>query len=156
MSKLLPYNQFVVSRPSEIYYVLKSDGPDAEAVGKAFGVAGHLASQSTKQLVIAAIETKTTLDIFRDVVNDAFVDALVKKKQVGVSFNNVDCTVFLRTRRIAERGFTSGPILALHLPPKDMAGVLADPRATSVVYIPWVQEELKELLRLQPNAKPVD
>lgn len=143
-------------RAPEIFYVVKKgDWPDAVAVGKGFGLAGELASKSTKQIVIAAIETKTTLDIFREVVNDDFVETLRKKKQVEVSFNNVHCTVLLQTRRIALTGFRAGPILALHLPPKDLAQVLDDPRATAIVYVPWVQTELDELLRLHPNAKPV-
>src|SRR5579884_3547249 len=64
-----------------------------------------LASATTKELLLAAIDTKVTLDIVRSIVSDDFVDHLKEEKRAKVN----DCTMYLSTKLISPAEFSRSP-----------------------------------------------
>ena len=109
------------------------------AVAKAISIA----IQNHSNEVAIAIHSKTNLD---GVISDAIGEDTIKVFQKpGGTINIEKVTIFLITEKICS-DFKSGVLIALHTNTKYLAKLLSDTRATDLIYIPFLLEELNDYL----------
>jgi hypothetical protein len=124
-------------------YHTTNTGPHATDFRQALATAIITASNNGTNEVLIYVHGKTNLDgVVSEVIGERAVKALQKP---GGTIASNGTTIYLETDRIRST-FRSGIIVATHLSTKSLNKVLSDRRATDIVYVPWVPQELQDYL----------
>ena len=122
-------------------YHTKTSIPSIESFQNAFGMAMAKAIENETNEVVIYVHGKTNLN---GIISDAIGGIASKLEKNGET--KIGCVnLYLETERI-KSVFNSGVIIASHISTKLLGKVLADPRATDTVYVPWASEELDNYL----------
>lgn len=129
------------------FYYTDTAGADAEAIRLGIAYAVNLATSGQCAL---AVHTKRQLDapIFTDVLG---ADTVRELKNDGRSI--IKRTMFLMTERIDPRDFMRGPVVAVHINLKFLQNIARNRKATDLIYVPWLRDELRSVLSLYPGAQ---
>jgi len=125
-----------------MHYHTKISAPSIEAFQNAFAMAMAKVIDNDTNEVIIFVQGKTNLD---GIISDA-IGGIATKLQKSGATKIGSVNVFLETEEIKST-FSSGVIIASHVSNKLLGKILADPRATDTVYVPWASEELDDYLK---------
>jgi len=129
-------------------YHTKTFGSSIEGFQSAFAMAFARAIENDTNEVVIFVHGKTNLD---GTISDAIGGIANKLQKKGVTKIGV-VNLFLETERI-KSAFRSGVIIASHVSIKLLGKILADQRATDVVYVPWASEELNDYLEKNESTE---
>ena len=122
-----------------IYYTV-SHGPDRQALNVAFQQLMSLAANRTRECAVAVgtMQVIGRCSEFEKLVGQAVAEAL---RRGSLQVNGI--RVKLITRRLRRDDFGSGPILALYLQPRDLEKYFEEGRITDLIYVPWLEADMK-------------
>lgn len=129
-------------------YHTNTHGPSEAGFKTAFLKAvAEAASSGTNEVLLSTHSLNNLQGVITSVFGVPVAKALEKTKKATV--NGV--TIFLETERIRS-SFSKGVAFAPFVSPSLLAVLLADPRATDVVYVPWASTELADYVQNHPSS----
>jgi hypothetical protein len=132
-----------------IYYI-NSYGGDTELLMK--GVAKVLSLAKDSKFRQGAVSAHTKNQVGHSNIWEEVIGKLATKNLANGQVKIDGCTLYLLTERIDPLGFVQGPILAAAISTEFLNRVLRNRKATDVIFVPWLEEELEDFKRSNPNA----
>ncbi len=86
-------------------------------------------------------------NIWEDVIGEVATKTL-SKGQVTID----GCTFYLLTERIDPAAFIRGPVLAAAISTQFLNRVLTNRKATDIIFVPWLEEELDDFKHNHTDA----
>jgi hypothetical protein len=132
-----------------VYYI-DSYGGDTQLLVK--GVAKVLSLAKDSRFRQAAVAAHTKNQISHSNIWEEAIGELATKNLAKGLIKIEGCTLYLLTERIDPSAFIQGPILAAAINTEFLNRVLKNRKATDVVFVPWLEEELEDFKRSNPDA----
>ncbi|AVH34061.1 hypothetical protein ACRJBZ_003512 [Vibrio fluvialis] len=134
-------------------YHTNTVGGDPEGFKKGLGHALTLAlKDQSKQLLIKVGSLQNTKGIMSDVLGDKFVNSLIKTKEQTISIQGTNVTIYLEGDKTHGSNFSGGTVFTPWVASHSLASALNDHRTTALVYVPWMQKELNDYIKSNPNS----
>ena len=131
-------------------YYSNTHGPNRKEVEKAITLATTLAQQNAFSEAAIAVPLKQGL--IGNVVTYVIGSERAKSLMTSGYTNFKGCVFYLLTCHIDGPFFESGPVIAAFTPLPFLERLMEDPRATDIIYLPWMQEERIDFQRTNPQA----
>lgn len=124
-------------------YLIDSEGPDEEAIIKAYSLSLYLVKELnySKNIILYVPALDNLTGIIQDIFGVEFIKSLKEKKVIPLKSG---AKLILRTQRTFGERFSKDIILAIH-PTKKMIDTLNDLKnAYAIILVPWLKEEVQE------------
>jgi len=131
-------------------YYTDSYGGDTQLLVK--GVAKVLSLAKDSRFRQAAVAAHTKNQVAHSNIWEDAIGKLATKNLAAGQLRIEGCTLYLLTERIDPAGFIQGPILAAAISTGFLRRVLTNRKATDIVFVPWLEEELEDFKRTSPDA----